>query len=34
MSEAYILMHLKQFLHVVQMFENDFLSVLQPSLCD
>jgi len=32
MSDAHTLMHLKQFLYVVQMFKHDFLSVLQPSL--
>jgi len=31
MSSAHTLMHLKQFLYVVQMFKHDFLSVLQPS---
>jgi len=34
MPNAHTVMHLKQFLYVVQMFKHDFLSVLQPSLCN
>jgi len=34
MSNAHTLMHLKQFLYVVQMFKHNFVSVIQPSLCN